>query len=460
MKKTLLFFMLFYLFFCCNTYSDDFLSDSGISELFPEPPVISEKPVKFEPDPDDPDRDGLSNEEEEKCGTDPYDPDTDNDGFTDLWEVTNGTDPTAPGTFGYLEVIDLKTGNEPVPASDENSDKTDEDNLFLPGYYDDTKPGDPDEYKKYVPPEPWVENDFPPYPWNDVTVLPEVIEDKVLENTDDYTNIIPPILENEESLSISKDKTKDSLNIDELNDLSDEENDQQSLLDNPSSSFDLTPIFMLLLLDEDSDSDGLLDTWEMEHFGSLEYGAEDDPDQDNLSNTDEYNNHTNPNNPDTDSDGLTDGFEVLNGLNPNDTDTDADGLTDGWEVTNGLDPKDPDMDNDGLTDGAEITAGTDPDDSDTDNDDLPDFWEVNSGTNPIVYDRDNDLDSDLYSNYVEYILETDPDNVSSSPIPGYHHKYDDKGRLIKTTSLKNYEIEYDIRYTYDMTGNRSTRMIR
>lgn len=39
------------------------------------------------PNETDPDRDGLSNDEEKPIGTDPYNPDTDNDGLLDGWEV-------------------------------------------------------------------------------------------------------------------------------------------------------------------------------------------------------------------------------------------------------------------------------------------------------------------------------------------------------------------------------------
>ena len=48
---------------------------------------------------DDPDDDGLTNDEEDEEGTDPVDPDTDDDGLTDGEEVNDhGTDPTDPDT--------------------------------------------------------------------------------------------------------------------------------------------------------------------------------------------------------------------------------------------------------------------------------------------------------------------------------------------------------------------------
>jgi type VI secretion system Hcp family effector len=45
----------------------------------------------------------------------------------------------------------------------------------------------------------------------------------------------------------------------------------------------------------DSDADGLPDVWEMEYFGTLSYGANDDPDHDGLNNYQEYIAGTNPN---------------------------------------------------------------------------------------------------------------------------------------------------------------------
>jgi hypothetical protein len=82
-----------------------------MSELFPELPELSE-PVKFEPDPEDLDNDGLKNTDEERYGTNPNDPDTDNDGLTDFWEVTNSTDPNSKNTTGYSEVAALETENK------------------------------------------------------------------------------------------------------------------------------------------------------------------------------------------------------------------------------------------------------------------------------------------------------------------------------------------------------------
>jgi hypothetical protein len=89
----------------------------------------------------------------------------------------------------------------------------------------------------------------------------------------------------------------------------------------------------------DSDNDGLPDSWEMQHFGTLAYNGNDDPDEDGLDNSGEYAARTNPLSWDTDGDGLSDGDEVLtHGTDPNSTDTDGDGVSDADEISQGSNP--------------------------------------------------------------------------------------------------------------------------
>jgi hypothetical protein len=57
----------------------------------------------------------------------------------------------------------------------------------------------------------------------------------------------------------------------------------------------------------DSDGDGLPDSWEIEKFGSLSEDASGDPDDDGLTNLQEYSLSTNPSDEDSDNDGLNDG---------------------------------------------------------------------------------------------------------------------------------------------------------
>ncbi len=89
--------------------------------------------------------------------------------------------------------------------------------------------------------------------------------------------------------------------------------------------------------------DGIPDDWKVAHGldPNDPYVAMEDPDHDGLTNLEEYQYGTDPNNPDTDGDGLTDGDEVhIYHTNPLLWDTDGDGISDGVEVRTGSDPLD------------------------------------------------------------------------------------------------------------------------
>ena len=106
-----------------------------------------------------------------------------------------------------------------------------------------------------------------------------------------------------------------------------------------------------------------------------------DSDGDGLSDDFERSIGTDPNQPDTDGDGMHDGWEHKYCFNPlvnnddtnvdsdatNDStyDADSDGLTNKQEADWGTDPNDDDTDNDGVTDGQEVENSSDPND-DTD----------------------------------------------------------------------------------------------
>ncbi len=91
---------------------------------------------------------------------------------------------------------------------------------------------------------------------------------------------------------------------------------------------------------------------------------------------------------DTDGDGIPDEYEIAHGLNPNNPvdaqeDPDHDGLTNLQEYQLGTDPQNADTDGDGLSDGQEIARGTNPLLWDTDGDGISDGLEVGVGTNPL-----------------------------------------------------------------------------
>lgn len=72
----------------------------------------------------------------------------------------------------------------------------------------------------------------------------------------------------------------------------------------------------------DTDMDGMPDKWELDYglnprSSDGEDGASGDPDQDGLTNLEEYENNANPQNADTDGDGVGDFDEVENALDPN-----------------------------------------------------------------------------------------------------------------------------------------------
>ena len=93
------------------------------------------------------------------------------------------------------------------------------------------------------------------------------------------------------------------------------------------------------------DNDGLPNAWEMSYFGHLNYGPNDDPD----------------------GDGLTNLMELQLGTDPTqfDADTDNDGLPDSWEMTHfghlnyG---KNDDPDGDGFSNYLEYLGGSNPTD--------------------------------------------------------------------------------------------------
>jgi autotransporter-associated beta strand protein len=168
----------------------------------------------------------------------------------------------------------------------------------------------------------------------------------------------------------------------------------------------------------DSDSDGMPDAWMTQYFGhptgqeSDLSRAGDDHDNDGLTNLQEYQRVTLPNNPDTDADGLLDGVETNTGawVSASDTgthplvfDTDGDTLRDGYETNTGIfvsstntgtSPHKPDTDTDGLRDDLETNTGvfvsktntgTNPNNSDTDNDGAGDWYEVTASfTSPFL----------------------------------------------------------------------------
>lgn len=128
----------------------------------------------------------------------------------------------------------------------------------------------------------------------------------------------------------------------------------------------------------DADGDGLPSDWEIANGLNPNSavgpdGADGDPDNDLLTNLQEFQRGTKANVADTDGDGALDGWETRTGVYVSPTDI-------------GTDPLNPDSDFDTIPDGAEIAGPviTDPNLRDTDGDGFEDHVEIAAGTNPSV----------------------------------------------------------------------------
>jgi len=153
------------------------------------------------------------------------------------------------------------------------------------------------------------------------------------------------------------------------------------------------PHFFTSPSDPDSDSDGMVDGWEIGNgLQPLASDAQGDPDEDRLTNGDEFLAGCDPHDNDTDDDGLSDYSEVFDyWSNPANPDTDGDGMPDGYEAENDLsvisNDANDDRDGDGLTNIEEYRLGTNPRLRDTDGDGVSDGEEVRLGSDPLVVDH-------------------------------------------------------------------------
>lgn len=101
-------------------------------------------------------------------------------------------------------------------------------------------------------------------------------------------------------------------------------------------------------------------------------------------------------------------------------DPDNDGLTNGQEFVQNTDPTNPDSDGDTLSDLSEVnTSSTNPLSADSDSDTLPDWWEVAQSLNPNssvgVEGSFGDPDADGFTNKQEFEGQSNPKLASSVP---------------------------------------------
>ncbi len=159
-----------------------------------------------------------------------------------------------------------------------------------------------------------------------------------------------------------------------------------------------------------------------------------DSDGDGLTDEEEDQLGTDPNNPDTDGDGINDGDEVNDtGTDPNDDDSDDDGLTDGDEVNNtGTDPNNPDTDGGGDNDGDEVNNGTDPNDGSDDSGDCDPCHIVITGKDGSDVVQGNGAYS-LDETNAPYVVQFDP--ACNGLMTDFNYKADD------TNNQPDYEFD-------------------
>lgn len=144
-------------------------------------------------------------------------------------------------------------------------------------------------------------------------------------------------------LTNTSEAEADNFSLTEIEGLQTEKDEDQ---DGISDEYELKVLYPLLLLNGEGDS--------IEDVTNII--ADEDYDNDGLSNYEEYILGTSSGNADSDGDGLPDKKEVeIYGTNPMNLDTDHDGLMDGTEIALGLSPFCKDTDNNGVMDGEERT---------------------------------------------------------------------------------------------------------
>jgi len=334
---------------------------------------------------EDSDDDGIGDDDE----TDPNDEDTDDGGVDDGTEVLeHGTDP--------LVGEDDDSDRDGIPNVDDNCvttpnpDQADSDDDGIGDVCDDDD-GDDDADDDGIPDreDNCVTTPNPDQADSDDDGIGDVCDDD--DGDDDADDDGVP--DRDDNCVTTPNPDQVDSDDDGLGDVCDDDRDGDGLTNDEEDDFETDPD------DPDTDGDGVDDGTEV-----TDHGDDGRP--------------TDPLDPDTDGDGLCDGPDAVDGVcesgedrdadgvvdddetDPNDPDTDGGGVDDGTEViddaTDPLDPSDDrvgesdDRDGDGLTNDEEDDLGTDPDDPDTDGDGIDDGTEADGDTDPLDPDTDGD----------------------------------------------------------------------
>lgn len=315
-----------------------------------------------DPDGDDFDKDGLTNWDEVSTHqTNPLKWDSDDDGLPDDWEIAHGLDPNddgsddpANGANGDPDGDGLTTLDEywsyadPTLADTDGDGLNDFEEVYVYFTYPDSSDTDWDELGDYA--EVFT---YGTEPWNWDT------DDDTLEDGEEVlTHSTNPL-----EMDTDGDWMWDDYEIGNHLDPTDA---ADGLLDADSDT--LANQLEFVFLDQD------YDPFVANNAAAFPWAG--DPDRDGLTTQVEFVTHlTNPRQPDTDDDGMNDGWELAHGFNPKlnnllagpanqnpNADPDADGLTNVEEEQLGTNPNNVDTDGDSVNDGDEDDQGSNPND--------------------------------------------------------------------------------------------------
>ena len=403
--------------------------------------LLDPEPLSYNEDGDD---DGLSNSAEIELGTNPFDVDSDKDYIFDGWEVLYGLNPMDPldarldpDQDGALNREEFWFGSDPLlPDTDGDGIK----DGFEIGY----KLNDPLSrkvaglYPTRAEPHPSAASSSASYSYpylfrpttkhnqNQKNMMTVWSNNGITERFRNYFIIYPEQwYQSKELRNISLDKLRKKYYY--LPDSSHNKNLVYHLWARwRTSQGNYKPLVLVPDSTEDPDNDGLSN---IEEFRINTHPKISDTDNDGLSDKWEFDNEYNPldsnDGPsgDLDGDGITNIEEFKQNLNPLDNDSDDDSIPDGKELLLGMNPLDPldgeeDIDQDGLSNATEFLKGTNPKNLDTDGDGMNDGWEVRFLLNPLnSADALGDINQDKLTNLEEFNLNLHP---------GFVHK----GKLI------------------------------